>query len=159
MGWNRSSTAPVDFARTGARGHACCLPAIINKELGGGRKGKKKIDKKKKKKNIGSEGAKAYRRGLQREDAKRCGSDHQFSQHFIDRLGAIELLVGVSSERSPPFIMTTRTSVGFHRTWNQGGNKKKREKIVRIARMPMMRKSAMLDTHTRIIETRGIKGL
>jgi hypothetical protein len=25
--------------------------------------------------------------------------------------------------------------------------------------MPMMRKSAMLDTHTRIIETRGIKGL
>lgn len=135
----------------------CPLSSIKNSAEGG--KERKKIDKKKKKKNIGSKGAKAYRRGLQREDAKRCGSDHQFSQHFIDRLGAIELLVGVSSERSPPFIMTTRTSVGFHRTWNQGGNKKKREKIVRIARMPMMRKSAMLDTHTRIIETRGIKGL
>lgn len=103
MGWNRSSTAPVDFARTGARGHACCLPAIINKELGGGRKGKIKIknrQQEEEKKCIGSEGAKAYRRGLQREDAKRCGSDHQFSsQHFIDRLGAIELLLGVSSER------------------------------------------------------------
>ena len=136
MGWNGfHRRAPVDLPATVERGHASSLAAIINKELRRGRKERKnrQQETRKKKNRFGIERRKKLTggRGLQREDAKRCGSDHQFSQHFIDRLTELYYSswwepTAATAERSPPFIMTTRTSVGFHRMRKK--KKKKRKK-------------------------------
>jgi hypothetical protein len=88
MGWNGfHRRAPVDLPATVERGHASCLPAIINKELRRGRKERKNRQQEtRKKKKIGSalKGAKSLQedggcKGRMPNDAVRIINSHSTS--------------------------------------------------------------------------------
>ena len=118
MGWN-GSTAPVDFCqqRSCADTRLVWPLSSINNSQGGRRKKKKQTTRIEQR--LGLAGGLA--------DAKRCGSDHQFSQYqALHRQGYI--IAPGGSQRSPPFIMTTRTSLRFSSNVSEKRQKRKKKK-------------------------------